>query len=81
MVMAAEAERLLQSLTSMPLNHRISIYTDDVVLFLRPRAQDIQMVMDILQLFGDASDLQNNAKNSSVFPIQCGESEVETLQG
>jgi hypothetical protein len=80
LVMAAEVEGLLQSLTSISLNHRISIYVDDVVLFLRPLSQDIRMVLDILQLFGDASGLRNNVQKSSGFPIQCGQSEVETLQ-
>jgi hypothetical protein len=48
LMMAAEAEVLLQSLTSVFLNHRISIYVDDVALFLRPLSQDIRMVLDIL---------------------------------
>jgi hypothetical protein len=81
LVMAAEVEGLLQSLTSISLNHRISIYVDDVVLFLRPLSQDIRMVLDILQLFGDASGLRNNVQKSSGFPIQCGQSEVETFVG
>jgi hypothetical protein len=48
LVMAVEAEGLLQSLTFVSLNNRISIYADDVVLFLRPLSQDIHMVLDIL---------------------------------
>jgi hypothetical protein len=30
----------------------ISLYVDDVVLFLQPEAADIAITMDILQLFG-----------------------------
>lgn len=41
--------------TSIFLNHRTTIYVDDVALFLRPLSQDIRMVLDILQLIGDAS--------------------------
>jgi hypothetical protein len=48
LVMAVEAEGLLQSLTFVSLNNRISIYADDVVLFLHPLSQDIHMVLDIL---------------------------------
>jgi hypothetical protein len=80
LVMSAEAEGLLQSLTTISLNHRIFYLCRCVVLFLRPLSQDICMVLDILQLFGDASGLRNNVQKSSVFPIQCGQSKVETLQ-
>jgi hypothetical protein len=50
-------EGLLQPLSSRPLHHRISLYADDVVLFLHPRESDIQFVLNILKLFGEASGL------------------------
>jgi hypothetical protein len=37
----AESGRLLQPLSSRTLQHRVSFYADDVVLFLRPIADDI----------------------------------------
>jgi len=62
------------------LQHRISLYADDVVLFLRPEAGDINLVMEILNLFGDASGLKTNLQKSSVLPIRCGDMELTTIQ-
>jgi hypothetical protein len=76
----AENAGLLQSLSTRPLHHRVSFYTDDVVLFLRPTREDISITLDILQDFGEASRLKNNVQNSSVFPIQCDQDEIELVQ-
>ena len=79
MISKAEAGGLLQSLSTRSLQHWISIYADDVVLFLRPAAQDINITLDILQLSSEASGQCNNAQKSSVFPIRCGETEIALL--
>lgn len=58
------------------------MYADDVVLFLCPTLTDIDLTLNILQLFGDASGLHNNVKKSNVYPIRCSEEvllEVQTL--
>jgi hypothetical protein len=49
--------------------HRISLYSDDVVLFLHPFAVDISITMNLLDLFGKASGLHNNEQKSNVFPF------------
>jgi hypothetical protein len=51
MVAKASTEGLLQPLATRALSHRISPYADDVVLFLRPTSSDIDLILDILQLF------------------------------
>jgi hypothetical protein len=55
-------------------------YVDDVVLFLHPVADDIAIIMDILELFGEASGLQNNVQKSSAYPIQCDDNEGSLMQ-
>jgi hypothetical protein len=50
-----EREGLLQALSTRLLQHRISIYANDVVLFLHPTPNEINFVMDISQLFDEAS--------------------------
>jgi hypothetical protein len=57
---------LLQHLSTRSIQHRISLYADDVVMFLRPAASDLHMVTMILDLFGDASGLKTNIQKSSV---------------
>lgn len=50
---------LLQPLSSQAIQHRISIYVDDVVSFLRPIASDIDLSLDLFNLFGEASKIEN----------------------
>jgi hypothetical protein len=51
MVTRADEEGLLQPLSRRPLQHRISLYADDVALFLEPAAADITLTLRMLQLF------------------------------
>lgn len=80
MVSKAAEMGLLQPLSQRALQHRISLYADDAVLFLRPEAANIQITMDLLQLFGEASGLQTNLQKSNVLPIRCGDEEIQILQ-
>lgn len=64
---------LLQPLSSQAIQHRISINEYDVVSFLRPIASDIDLSLDLLNLFGEASRLKTNVQKSNGFPIQCTE--------
>jgi hypothetical protein len=59
MVKKTAEEDLLQPLARRAFQHRVSLYVDDVVLFLRPLATDIGITRDILELFGSASCLKN----------------------
>jgi hypothetical protein len=63
MVKKASDEGLLQPLARWALPHRISLYADDVVIFLCPLANDIGITLDILQLFGDASGLMKGSNS------------------
>jgi hypothetical protein len=51
----ASEEDILQPLARRALQHRLSLYADDVVIFLRPSAANIGVTLDILRLFGHAS--------------------------
>jgi hypothetical protein len=59
MILKASEDELLQPLARRALQHRISLYANDVVLFIRPEAADIAITMDILQLFGVCIWAQN----------------------
>jgi hypothetical protein len=52
MVSKASDEGLLQPLSSHSIQHRVSLYANDAVLFLWPATADINLTMQILQLFG-----------------------------
>jgi hypothetical protein len=68
-VRASEAW-LLQTLSSHSIQHWVSLYVDDVVLFLRPTTVDLDLTVRVLRLFGEASGLQTNIQKSSVAPYQ-----------
>jgi hypothetical protein len=76
----AENEGLLHPLSTRTLQHWVSFYADDVVLFLRPVTDDISIAMNILEIFGEASRLRNNVQKSSVFPIRCSEEDKNRVQ-
>ena len=80
LVKKAADEALLQPLPRRTLQHRISLYADDVVLFLQPSVNDISLTLDILQLFGEASGLKTNMQKSTVLPIHCMAEHLTTLQ-
>jgi hypothetical protein len=73
-------EDLLQPLCSKPLQHRISLYADDVVIFLRPDPPDLNLMLNILQLFGTTSCLMTNVHKSKVFPFHCPDEVVEVAK-
>lgn len=66
LVQQASEEGLLQPLSARNVQNHIPLYADDVVVFLRPDASDINLVLDILHLFGSASVLQANVQKSCV---------------
>lgn len=62
---------LFQPLSTRSIQHQLSLYADDVVLFLRPIASDIGIALWILELFGEASSLKINIYKSDVVTIWC----------
>jgi hypothetical protein len=71
---------LLQPLSRRPIKHRISLYADDVAIFLQPNAADINLSLQLLDLFGDASGLRTNVQKSNVLPIHCVEDDLALIQ-
>jgi hypothetical protein len=76
----AEEAGLLQQLAARRQLHRVSIYADDVALFLHHTVDEISITLDILQLFGSASGLKNNVQKSNVYPLQCSEETLLEVQ-
>jgi hypothetical protein len=76
----ANGEVLLQPLATRNIHHYVFLYADDVVLFLRPVASDLRMVVNLLQLFGSSTGLKTNIQKSNVLPIQCSDDDVAIVQ-
>lgn len=80
MIQKASEEGLLQPLARRTLQHRVSMYADDVVMFLRPVESDLNIITEILRVFGTASGLKTNIQKSSGTLIRCSEEEISTVQ-
>ena len=79
MISKAANEGLLP-LSRRAFKHRVSMYADDVVNFLRLAAEDIEITMDSLNLFGEATWLKTNLQKSNVLPIRCEDTDISTVQ-
>jgi hypothetical protein len=67
----ADRQEVLKSNRLLQPHHRISLYADDVVIFVEPKLQELTSVRLLLQSFGEASGLFTNFQKSSMIPIQC----------
>jgi hypothetical protein len=70
---------LLQPLAVQQAKHRISLYADDVILFLMPNRDDLLLISQLLEAFGHASGLRTNLAKSSVSPINCTNEDLKVL--
>lgn len=52
---------------------RVSLYADDAVIFANPVKDKVDTLMEILQLFGDATGLKLNQEKCTVAPIRCSD--------
>jgi hypothetical protein len=75
---AAKCRGLLHSLEGAGVRNRLSIYADDVVLFVKPIEDDLKCVgVMLLNCFGSASGLVTNMNKSYAIPIRCEEHVVQ----
>jgi hypothetical protein len=72
----AESRGLLHSLEGANIRSRLSIYVDDVVLFVQP-FEDFQCVKTILDCFGSTTGLVSILQKSFVIPIRCNNQAVQ----
>jgi hypothetical protein len=76
----ATEEGLLSPLRDRAARLCLSLYADDdVVVFVNPEKEDMDMIMSILQRFGDATGLKINVHKSSVAPIRCSQVNLDAV--
>jgi hypothetical protein len=69
----AQEEGLLQPLSTRVEGQRLSLYADDVALFIKPVEDELLLTRDILTIFGEAFGLETNLQKSNIVPIRCEE--------
>jgi hypothetical protein len=80
LISKASEQGLLQPILRQGHGQRVSIYADDVVLFLKPRMEELFLVKEILKIFETASGLVTNVRKCSITPIQCEEQDMIGVQ-
>jgi hypothetical protein len=80
LVMKAIEQGLLQPLLRRGGAKRISLYADDVVLYLKPCVEELNLLKEILRTFGVAAGLVTNISKCSVTPMHCKEQDLSTEQ-
>jgi hypothetical protein len=55
----------------------LSLYADDVVIFLKPTMTDVSNLKELLHNFGRVTGLATNVRKSSVSPIRCARLDLE----
>jgi mannosylglycoprotein endo-beta-mannosidase len=79
MMAIAATDGLLSPLSSRGPSLRVSLYADDAAVFVKPIKTEIQVVANILQIFGHASGLNINRDKCVVYPIQCQDLSMEAI--
>ena len=80
MILEADRSGLLSPLPGDHFGHRMSLYADDLVLFLVPKQEDFSCIHAILDLFAGASGLLTNVDKCLISPIQCAWEDVALVQ-
>ena len=60
LIIKAHNQGILSPIASCTPMQRLSLYADDVVLYIRPTRPELQLVKDLLGIFGVASGLKVN---------------------
>lgn len=75
----AEQESALEPINHNAAKIRVSLYADDAIVFLNPVKEDVQLVLEIFEVFGQASGLNINLDKSAVYPIRCENLNLEDI--
>jgi hypothetical protein len=72
-------EGIFEPLNRWGIRHRLSIYADDVAMFIRP-CEELATAGQLLDCFGEASGLHTNLYKSAILPIRCEEVDLAIIQ-
>jgi hypothetical protein len=73
-------EGLLAQLGVAGTVQRVSLYADDLVLFVAPNDQDLRVLKSTLQIFGLTSGLFANLDKSVATSMHCREDDIARVQ-
>jgi hypothetical protein len=80
LIREADRRGALAPLPGNAIDHRASLYADDLVVLLSPTAADLNYLQQILALFAGASGLITNIDKCVATPIRCTDGMVAQIQ-
>ena len=81
LINTAQECNVLSTMPGCTPMQRLSIYANDVVLFIRPTTSDLRFVREALHIFGNASGLRINYEKSVAILIREEDGDKELVQG
>eukprot|EP00267_Zea_mays_P032771 XP_008666548.1 uncharacterized protein LOC103645237 [Zea mays] len=75
----ASREGLLSPILHRSARLRVSLYADDVAIFINPIREEVQITNQILAAFSEASGLSVNLSKCVVYPIRCDSLQLEHI--
>jgi hypothetical protein len=72
-------EGLLTPLRDRTATLRLSLYADDIVVFLNLIKEDVNTLINIMQRFDETTGLRININKSTVAPIQCTKIDLQPV--
>lgn len=76
----ASEEGVLSSFRGISAIQRLSLYADDLALFIRPSLQDLAFVKTTFDIFGEASGLRINYSKSNAILIRNNELDQQRVE-
>jgi hypothetical protein len=76
----ANTQSMFTSLQSRYIRHQVSLYVDNMAIFLVLTERDITLARTILDIFVASSGLHTNVSKCQYTPIQCTEEQVALVQ-
>jgi hypothetical protein len=80
MFQKADEWSLLHELRDKTMPFRASFYADDVILFICPQAQDLQLMKLIFDVFQGASGLECNLVKCQIATIRCNDEQLQVAR-
>jgi hypothetical protein len=79
LILKADQELMFSPLGCASITYRASFYADDMVIFIKPMHQDLQLLLAIMTTFEQISGLKTNKEKSKATPINCSVEDLQTV--
>lgn len=77
LAIAIRTNNLINGIVRGDLEHRLSLYADDLLLFVSKAETTIPQIIDLLHTFGNVSGYKLNMQKSELMPLNLSDSTLE----